>query len=80
MKALMILGAVIGFLIGGGFSLAYQSPWPSALWRACVAALAAFILTRWWTGIWMRGLRESLETRHHPRPVPTIAVKSGGKA
>jgi len=80
MKALMILGALVGFLIGGGFSLACQAPWPAALWRSCAAALVAFIFTRWWTQIWMRGLTESIEARRRPRPLQPAPAKSGGKA
>jgi hypothetical protein len=63
MKALMILGAIVGFLIGTGFGLAASSPWPSTLWRACAAALGAAFLTRWWGRIWLQGLREALEDR-----------------
>jgi len=67
MKALIVLGAIVGFLIGAGFGLAASSPWPSALWRACAAALAASILTRWWGRIWIQGLRDSLQQRRARR-------------
>jgi len=60
MKALIILGAIIGFLTGAGFGLAGNSPWPNALWHACAAALAAAILTRWWSRVWIQSLRDSL--------------------
>jgi hypothetical protein len=80
MKALMILGAVIGFLIGCGFGLASQSPWPTALWRACAAALMAAVLTRWWSRIWLQGLRESLAQRHMVRPAPAILNKAKPKS
>ncbi|MFO1476596.1 MAG: hypothetical protein U1F98_08100 [Verrucomicrobiota bacterium] len=59
----MILGAIVGFLIGTGFGLAGSSPWPAALWRACAAALAAAILTRWWGRIWLSNLRDALDQR-----------------
>ena len=75
MKALIILGAIVGFLIGAGFGLAASSPWPSALWRACAAALAACILTRWWGRIWMQGLRDSLEQRRARRTMPSISIQ-----
>jgi len=68
MKALIVLGAIVGFLMGAGFGLAGDSPWPTALWRACAAALAAAILTRWWSKIWVQSLQDSIEQRHHPRP------------
>jgi hypothetical protein len=69
MKSLIILGAIVGFLIGAGFGLASSSPWPATLWRAGAAALAATILTRWWSRVWLQGLRESLQHRRARRPV-----------
>ena len=60
MKALIILGAIIGFLTGAGFGLAGNSPWPYALWHACAAALAAGVLTRWWSRVWIQSLQDSL--------------------
>jgi len=68
MKALVVLGAIVGFLTGATFGLASNSTWPTALWRACAAALAAAILTRWWSGVWVESLRDSLEQRQNPRP------------
>ncbi len=72
MKSIMILGAIVGFLIGTGFGLAGSSPWPAALWRACAAALVAAVLARWWSRIWLHGLKESLHHRRTPsaRSVP----------
>ena len=80
MKALMILGALIGFLIGLGFGLAGRSPWPDALWRACAAALAAAVLTRWWSRVWLRGLREALEQRHGAKAAAPAVTKSNIKS
>lgn len=69
MKALIVLGAIVGFLIGAAFGLAGDSPWPTAIWRACAAALAAGLLTRWWSRVWIENLRQSLEQqRHRPQP------------
>jgi hypothetical protein len=67
MKALIVLGAIVGFLIGAAFGLAGHSQWPDALWHACAAALAAGVLTRWWSRVWMQGLRDSLAQRQNPR-------------
>ena len=78
MKALMILGAIVGFLIGSAFGFAGSSPWPAALWRACAAALVAAVLTRWWGRVWMKGLRDALYERRMARPSPT-ETKSGLK-
>jgi hypothetical protein len=69
MKALIVLGAIVGFLTGAAFGLAGNSPWPTALWRACAAALAAAILTRWWSKVWIQSLRDSMEQRNRPRPI-----------
>lgn len=66
----MILGSLIGFLIGAGFGLANSCPWPSLFWRACVAALLAALLTRWWGRVWLSGLRDSLEKRHSQKDNP----------
>jgi hypothetical protein len=75
----MIFGAIVGFLIGTGFGLAGSSPWPSTLWRACVAALIAAVLTRWWSRVWMRGLRDALQERRATRAPSVIETKSALK-
>ena len=83
MKALIILGAIVGFLIGAGFGLAASSPWPAMLWRSCAAALIACLLTRWWGRIWMQGLRDSLESRTRDRvrrPVSTLSTQPNKKS
>ena len=79
MKALMILGAIVGFLIGSGFGLASHSPWPEALWRACAAALVAAILSRWWSRRWLQGLREALEQRYQTPPIAPPSDKPNAK-
>jgi hypothetical protein len=71
MKALIVLGSIVGFLTGASLALAGNSAWPTALWRACVAALAAAILTRWWSRVWVQSLQDSLEQRRHSRPSNT---------
>lgn len=76
MKPLMILGAVIGFVIGSGFALAGNNPWPQVLWRASVAALAAGWLTRWWSRAWVRGLREALEEQRPPQAAVPATPKA----
>lgn len=79
MKAFMIFGALIGFLIGCSSALMGLSSWPTALWRASAAALAAAILTRWWSGVWIEGLRESLSQRRRRPPVPAPNLKPAAK-
>ena len=80
MKAFMILGAITGFLLGTGFGLIAQTPWPVSLWRASVAALAAAVLARWWSGVWLQGLRDALEQRHRARTTEAVAPKLNGKS
>lgn len=63
----MILGSVIGFCIGGGFSLAGGCSWSTAVWRACAAALPAAILARWWSRMWLVGLQDSFEKQRQAR-------------
>jgi hypothetical protein len=80
MKALIILGAIVGFAIGTGFGLAAGGPWPTTVWRACAAALIAAFLTRWWSGVWLRGLKESLD-HHHPHRAPAhLPAKPASKS
>jgi hypothetical protein len=79
MKSFMILGANVGFLIGAGFSLMENCPWPTALWRACIAALAAAVLARWWSRIWLQGLHSAIEKRRHARPATVGDTKPTAK-
>ena len=79
MKSFMILGSVIGFLIGAGFSLASDCPWSTALWRASAAALMVAMLARWWGRVWLQGLQEAIEQRRHLRSIPAVNPKSNAK-
>ena len=75
MKSHIILGSMIGFLVGAGFSLAEQCTWATALWRACVAALAVAVLTRWWSRIWLQSLGEAIRQRRHAASNPAAKGK-----
>jgi hypothetical protein len=75
MKSFMILGAIVGFLIGAGFSLLENCPSPTALWRACIGALVAAILARWWSNIWLQGLQSANEKRRHAPPTSVVNSK-----
>ncbi len=59
MKLIMVLGGLIGFSIGIGFSMAQGSSWPSVIWRAAFAALLAGLLFRWWGRLWLKCLRNA---------------------
>lgn len=79
MKSFMILGSIIGFCIGGGCSLAGDCSWSTALWRACAAALPAALLARWWSRMWLEGLREAVENKRPIRPGKTVESKTSLK-
>ena len=79
MKPFMIFGAIVGFLIGGGFSVADDCSWSTALWRACMAALVLATVTRWWSRVWLQSLRDAVNQRRYERsnpPKPKPAVKT----
>jgi hypothetical protein len=75
MKSHIILGSIIGFLTGAGFSLADDCSWSIALWRACVAALIVAVLTRWWSRIWFQSLGEAIKQRRHANANPPAKAK-----
>lgn len=80
MKSFMILGAVIGYLIGAGFSLAGGSSWSIALWRAPVGALAVALMVRWWWGIWQEGLQRAIEQQQNEATSsPPVNAKTPAK-
>jgi hypothetical protein len=75
MKSHIILGSILGFLVGAGFSLADQCTWATALWRACVAALVAAILTRWWSKIFLQSLGDAIRQRRQASSNPPAKPK-----
>jgi len=79
MKPFMILGSLAGFVIGAGFSLAGNCPWSTVLWRACVGALLAGMLARWWGRIWLEGMQNAMEERRNARPRSNIEIKPAVK-
>ena len=75
MKALVIFGAVVGFLVGPAVGLAGNIPWSICLWRICAAAPDAGFLTHWRSRIWSDNFRDPVEQRRHQRPVTNHASK-----
>lgn len=63
MKLIMVLGGLIGFVIGFGFSWAQGSTWPTVVWRAAGMALLAGLLLRWWGRLWVRCLRDARQEK-----------------
>jgi len=67
MKAIMILGANVGFVLGMSASILGECSWPLALGHAGAAALVGGILGRWWGKIWFTELHSALEQRRRER-------------
>ena len=79
MKALMILGSLVGFSVAVGCGMAKGSSWPNILWHACAAALVTAMLTRWWGRVWFTGLNDSIEQRRHTSRNPIPETKPAAK-
>jgi hypothetical protein len=67
MKAMMILGANVGFVLGLSASIFGECSWPVAFWHAGATALAGGLLGRWWGRVWLAELNSALEQRHRER-------------
>ena len=63
MKLIMVLGGLVGFGIGLGFSWAQGGAWPAVVWRAAVTALLGGLLLRWWGQLWVQCLRDAQKQR-----------------
>lgn len=63
MRAWMILGGLIGFVIGLLLGLAQGSSWPTILWRASVGSLVMGMLLRWWAGVCISSLKSAERER-----------------
>lgn len=75
MKPFMIFGAILGFLIGIGFSLEGNCSWSTAFWRGCAVSLVAGVLARWWGGVWLENLRDAVKQRQYRRMAPVVKPK-----
>ena len=60
MKKMMIMGGLLGFGLGVVTGLVKEVAWPALFLRACVCALLAGWLFRWWGRVWIGGLKDSL--------------------
>ena len=67
MKSIMILGALTGFLLGAGSSLAGDCGSSTIFWHACVTALVGGLLARWCGRIWLTGLADAIEQQRRAR-------------
>ncbi len=67
MKSMMIFGAITGFLLGAGSSIAGDCTGPIIFWHATVTALVGGILARWCGRMWLAGLSDALEQQRRAR-------------
>lgn len=79
MKASMILGAIVGFLIGAGFRLAGGRPWLAVLWHAFAVGLVAAQLTRCWSRVWLTSLSDAPHDCHPGRASASAEAKTAMK-
>ena len=64
---MMILGAMAGFILGAGSSLAGNCTSSTVFWHASVTALVGGILARWCGRMWLTGLTDALEQQRRNR-------------
>jgi hypothetical protein len=67
MKSMMIFGAIMGFVLGAGSSMAGDCTGSTVFWHASVTALVGGILARWCSRIWLTGLADALEQQRRAR-------------
>ena len=67
MKAMMISGAIAGFVIGAGSSLLGGGSTQTAFWHAALTALAGGWLARWCGKVWLENLSDSLARQQRER-------------
>jgi hypothetical protein len=81
MKLLLLVGGLLGFSIGLLFSWAEQSPGPTCLWHACLAAYLTANLMRWWGEAWRRSLEEAMRERQSKiEPINMALLSKLGKS
>ena len=77
MKALLLIGGLLGFGIGLVFSWAQESSWPTSLWHACLAAYLTSLLFRWWGRAWRKNLERAVlegQSRYsQPANLPSLS-------
>lgn len=64
---MMILGAITGFTLGVGSSMAGDCTSSTVFWHASVTALVGGILARWCGRMWLAGLADALEQQRRTR-------------
>jgi hypothetical protein len=64
---MMILGAMTGFILGAGSSMAGDCTSSTIFWHASVTALVGGMLARWWGRMWFTGLADAIEQQRRAR-------------
>jgi hypothetical protein len=60
MKSLLLVGGLVGFAVGAGFSFMEADSGGSILLHGCVTAYVAALLARWWGRSWRKGLEQAM--------------------
>jgi hypothetical protein len=63
MKSLLLVGGLLGWALGMGFSYLQGTTWPTSFWHGCVAAYLCALLMRWWGRVWRKSLEQSVLER-----------------
>lgn len=79
MKSMMILGAITGFVLGAGSSMAGDCSGSTVFWHASVTALVAGLLARWCGRMWLTGLADALEQQRRARAQAAAEQKTPAK-
>ena len=76
MKSLLLVGGLLGWGVGMGFSLLQGNSWPAGFWHGCLAAYLTALLLRWWGRAWRKSLAQSLQEREEAENamLPTITT------
>ena len=74
MKSLLLVGGVLGWGVGMGFSLSRGNAWSTSFWHGCLAAYLSALLMRWWGRAWRKSLEQSLLQRELAPPDITPAI------
>jgi hypothetical protein len=63
MKSLLLVGGLLGWGVGMGFSLLHGNSWPVCLWHGGLTAYLTALLVRWWGRAWRKSLEQSIQER-----------------
>jgi hypothetical protein len=74
MKSLLLVGGILGWGVGMGFSFIQGNSLPACLWHGCLAAYFSALLMRWWGRAWRKSLAQSLQEREEAENAVLPAV------